>query len=249
MEYVASGAQAEIYKDGSKAIKIFKKNIEKNEVEHEVNLQKMALSYGLPVPEIYDVIEINGSYGIIMEYIDGQTLGKIILEDKNRLPEYFEKSIELQNEIHKIETNEFPHMKDRLKNQIFNTDKLSDDEKEYILNKLNNTFFDNKLCHGDFHVLNLIQTEKNIKIIDWICACSGHPYADIYRTYLLYKLFKEEFAKMYIDIYCNKYKINKLEIMEWELIMAGARLGEYIKDDNEVYILKRIIRNSMYCIQ
>jgi hypothetical protein len=70
MEYIASGAQADIYKDGSKAIKIFKNNIQKREIEYELKLQKMAFEYGLPVPEIFGIIEIDGKFGIEKEYID-----------------------------------------------------------------------------------------------------------------------------------------------------------------------------------
>ena len=245
MKIIASGAQANIYKEGSKIIKIFKKNIQKEEVEYEVNLQKMAFSYGLPVPKIYGIIEINDKLGIEMDFIDGITLGKAILADKSKTYVYLEKSIELQNEIHRIETDKFPLMKNRLKMQILHARKLSDMEKNKILIKLEQAKFDNKLCHGDFHVLNLIQTQQDIKIIDWICACSGHPYADVYRTYLLYKLVEEEFAKMYIEIYCKKYSIDKMEILDWELIIAGARIGEYIKSEIEENILKGIIRNCI----
>ena len=43
MDYIAKGAQAEVYKDGYKAIKLFKNNISKDEIEYEVNLQKKSL--------------------------------------------------------------------------------------------------------------------------------------------------------------------------------------------------------------
>ena len=245
MDYIASGAQADIYKDGLKAIKIFKENIRKEDIEYESNLQKMALNYGFSVPKVYDIIEINGRFGMEIKYIDGIPLGKIILEDNSKISEYLEKSIEVQNEIHKIETDKFPSMKNKLKNHILHTKKLSEMEREIIIKKLEKTVFDNKLCHGDFHVFNLIQTQECIKIIDWICASSGHPYADIYRTYLLYKLFKEKIANIYLEIYCQKYKLEKLEILEWELIVTGARLGEYVKDENEEKILMDIVKNNL----
>ena len=39
MEYIASGEQADIYKDGKKAIKLFKNYVQKENVEYEINLQ------------------------------------------------------------------------------------------------------------------------------------------------------------------------------------------------------------------
>jgi thiamine kinase-like enzyme len=90
------------------------------------------------------------------------------------------------------------------KNYILGTNKLTETDKEKILNKMGNKLYENKLCHGDFHVLNLIQTSNDIKIIDWVCASSGNPNADICRTFLLYKVYMEEMAEIYLETYCKK---------------------------------------------
>jgi len=245
MEYIASGAQADIYKDGSKAIKLFKNICQRENIEYEINLQKMAFDYGLPVPEIFDVVEINGKTGIVMEYINGISIGNLLLEDITKFEEYLVKSIEIQDSIHKIETNKFPLMKNIQKKQILGTNKFTETDKEKILIKLEDKKYDNKLCHGDFHVFNLIQTSNGIKIIDWVNASSGNPYADIYNTYLIYKLNKEEIAEVYLETYCKINKLDRLKILSWSTIIAGARLGEYVKDEKEEYLLKDIIKNSI----
>jgi uncharacterized protein (TIGR02172 family) len=244
MEYIGNGAQADVYKDGSKAIKLFKYNINKAEVEYEVNLQKTAFDFGLPVPKIYDIIEIDNKFGIVMEYIEGIPVGNIILEDMTKLEEYLVKSIEIQNNIHKIETKTIHPMKDKLKYFISKADLLSEEDKNNILLKLENKVFENKLCHGDFHVLNLMQTSNEIKIIDWICASSGNPEADIYRTYLLYKMSMGEFAEHYLNTYCEIINLEKTKILSWSTIVAAARLGEYVKDKNEERILLEIINKQ-----
>lgn len=245
MELVGSGAQADIYKDNDRAIKLFKYNISKEEVENEFNFQRMAFNYGLSVPQVFEIIEKDQKYGFEMEYIDGMTLGSIILKNIWNTKKYIIKSIEIQNQIHKIETDNFPNMKDKLRNYILCANELSDLEKQKLLNKLESMIFVNKLCHGDFHIFNLIQTTNNIKIIDWICASSGNPEADICRTYLLYKLSSKILANMYLSTYCKIMNVNKNSILEWEPIIAGARLGEYTKNDKEKNILKKIIRKSM----
>jgi len=242
MEYIASGAQADIYRDGLKAIKLFKNDVQKTAAEYEANLQKMAFDYGLPVPEILDIVEIDGKTGIVMEYIDGVPIGKIIMEDNTKFEEYLIKSIEIQDTIHKIETNKFPVLRDIHKNLISGSDKLTEPDKEKILTKLENALYENKLCHGDFHIFNLIQTSNDIKIIDWVNASSGSPDADIFRSYLLYKLYKDEIADIYLETYYIIKKIDKQKILSWEAIIAGARLGEYIKDEREEEILKEIIK-------
>ena len=187
MELIGSGAQADIYKDNSMAIKLFKYNIHKEEVENEFNLQRMAFEYGLPVPKVFDIIEIDDKSGIVMEFIDGTPLGKIILKNIFKAKKYLVKSIDIQDSIHKIETDSFPNMKDKLKYFILCAKELNNMEKEKIMLKLEDINFDNKLCHGDFHIFNLLQTSNEMKIIDWICASSGNIEADIYGTYLLYR--------------------------------------------------------------
>ena len=246
MEYIASGAQADIYRDGTNAIKLFKNIIQKEDIENEINLQRMAFDYGLPVPEVFDIIEIDNKYGIVMEYVEGITLGKILINDINKLDEYLTKSIEIQNSIHMIEVKNYPPMKDKLRNFIQNANKIDKNDKEKILTRLEYMKFENQLCHGDFHIFNLIQTSNDIKIIDWLCASSGNPQADIYRTYLLYKTYKESFvSEMYIETYCQMLKLDKTDIMSWSPIIAAARLGEYYKDEREENILKEIIKNNI----
>ena len=246
MEYIASGAQADIYRDGTNAIKLFKNTIQKEDIENEINLQKMAFDYGLPVPEVFDIIEIDNKYGIVMEYVDGITVGKILMNDINKLEDYLVKSIEIQNSIHKIEAKNYPAMKDKLKIFIQNANKIDKNSKEKILTRLENIQFEKQLCHGDFHIFNLIQTSNDIKIIDWVCASSGSPQADIYRTYLLYKTYKESFVSdMYIETYCQMLKLDESKIMSWSPIVTAARLGEYCKDEREENILKEIIKNNI----
>jgi len=245
MDYIAKGAQAEVYKDGYKAIKLFKNNISKDEIEYEVNLQKKAYEFGLPVPKIYGLIEIDNKIGIVMDYIEGIPVGNIVLEDMSRSEEYLIKTIEIQNNIHKIETKAIPHMKDKLKYFISKASIIPENVKDNILLKLESKTFEYKLCHGDFHVLNLIQASNDIKIIDWICASSGNPEADIYRTYLLYRIDLEEFAEHYLSTYCKIMNLDKDDILSWSSIIAGARLGEYVKNEKEKRILLDIVKNNI----
>jgi thiamine kinase-like enzyme len=136
-------------------------------------------------------------------------------------------------------------MKDKLKYFISKASIISENVKDNILLKLENKTFEYKLCHGDFHVLNLIQTSNDIKIIDWICASSGNPEADIYRTYLLYRSDLEEFAEHYLNTYCKIMNLDKDDILSWSSIIAGARLGEYVKNEKEKNILLDIVKNNI----
>lgn len=104
----------------------------------------------------------------------------------------------------------------------------------------------NRLCHGDFHVLNLLQTINDIKIIDWVCASSGSISADVCRTYLLYLLYRPEIAEIYMDIYCGKAGLSKQDVLEWLPVIAGARLNENVTATDVVLLLDLVNGKQPY---
>ena len=244
MEFVASGSQADIYKNDYMAIKLFKKQVPKSYVEYEMNLQKMAFELRLPVPEIYNIVEIEGKHGIVMEYINGVSVGELIFKNQENMQKYLIKSIEIQMQINNIITDKFPLMKDKLIRQIISTKELNDADKDKILKKLNNMLFESKLCHGDFHLFNLLETSKDIKVIDWVDSSSGSVEADICRTYLLYKIINEVLAEIYIENYCKISGVSKENIMNWLPYIAAARLSEG-RDDKENKMLKDIVNEIL----
>jgi uncharacterized protein (TIGR02172 family) len=245
VELIASGAQADVYRHNTTAIKLFKKNVNKQDIEQEIKLQKMAAELGLPVPKVYDTIELDGKCGIVMEYIDGISVGKIILNNTNEMQKYVVKSIEIQIDLHKIVTNNFPSMKKLLQRNINHTVLLNSIEKQNILEKIDTINFDTCLCHGDFHLMNLIKTSHTIIIIDWINSSSGNSNADVYRTYMLYNIYYEKLGELYIENYCKIAKVSKENILAWAPIIAGARLAEGVEDVREIAILKEIVKNGI----
>jgi RIO-like serine/threonine protein kinase len=243
MEYIASGLQADVYLENGKAIKLYKRS-SRMTVEYEFNLQKMAYESGLPVPKVYDIINIGNKYGIIMDYIIGKTVGDIMLSANAKIPEYMKISIEMQNKVNNICGKDFPPMKTRLENDIKNAIGINDTTKNNILNKLYGIEFRNNLCHGDFHVMNLIETNNGIKIIDWVDATCGIIEADIYKSYMLYKLSKPEIAELYLDMYCKIMNKEKNSILEWASVIACARLALATNDGNIVKSLIKIIEEN-----
>ncbi|MEG2290200.1 MAG: hypothetical protein RR891_09950 [Clostridium sp.] len=73
-EPIARGNAATIYLLDNKIIKFFNDRSPETEALYESRKQKLAYSYGLPVPKIFDVTTVNEKQAIIMEYIKGQTL-------------------------------------------------------------------------------------------------------------------------------------------------------------------------------
>lgn len=237
---IARGNTAKIYLLDNKIKKVFNDFLPNTESINEANKQKYAYSCGLPVPKIFDVTKINGKQAIIMEYVKGITLGDLYLENKERAEYYMNISVDMQLEIHSIVPDTIESMDDKLHRQINASPILNKRLKSYLLKELKSITFTNRLCHGDFHLFNLIKTENRMVVIDWVDSSSGDIRADVYRTYLLYSQFSSELAEMYMRIYCKKSGLLRSEILQWAPIVAGARLSETVSTENSERLMEII---------
>ncbi|MFP3361958.1 aminoglycoside phosphotransferase family protein, partial [Planococcus sp. SIMBA_143] len=64
-----------------------------------------------------------------MEKISGRTLGERLLENKNLAHYYMEMSVNIQQNIHRINADAFEPMNEKLTRQIGTADRLSQSQK------------------------------------------------------------------------------------------------------------------------
>ncbi|MDV2583220.1 phosphotransferase family protein [Alkalibacillus haloalkaliphilus] len=237
---IASGNTANIYLSADRVVKVFHEHLADVDPYYEVNKQKFAYACGLPVPKVLDVTKVDGKQAIIMEYLKGKTLGDLLNVNEKDVAYYMNVSIEVQQAIHQIEATEIETMTDKLKRQVKSAYLLSDQQKERLLEQLQSMPSDNKLCHGDFHLYNVMKNNDEMTIIDWVDASSGNPVADACRTYLLYSQASMDLAEMYLQLYCEKSGLNNEEVLDWLPIIAGARLEEKLPKSEEERLLKMV---------
>ncbi|MFA9559482.1 aminoglycoside phosphotransferase family protein [Evansella sp. AB-rgal1] len=245
---IAKGNTAKIYHSDNKIVKVFNGFLPDTESTNEANKQRYAYACGLPVPEVFGVTKINGEQAIIMEFIKGETLGDLVFKDKKQAEYYLNISVDMQLKIHSInpKPEAIEAMYDKLYRQIETMNKLDEKQKIELLKKLDSFTYENRLCHGDFHIFNLIKTDNNkVVVIDWVDASAGDIYADVYRTYLLYSQVSSELADMYLRLYCEKSGILKSEVFQWAPVIAGARLSESVSTENSERLMKII---NHYCL-
>ncbi|MGE7622789.1 aminoglycoside phosphotransferase family protein [Viridibacillus sp. NPDC096237] len=228
---IAIGNTAKIYLFENKIVKVFKDYLPDTESLYEANKQKYAYSCGIAVPKVLDVTKIDGKQAIIMEYIKGRTLGNLLSENMKQAEYYINVSIDIQRKIHTVTADSLEPMSVRLRRQIESAHNLDKKHKSDLIEKLNSMTFENRLCHGDYHLFNLIMSDNKVTIIDWVDASAGDILADIYRTYLLYSEFSTEIAEMYLRLYCEKCGFFKYDVFQWAPIIAGARLAENVSSE------------------
>ncbi|MCK1997929.1 aminoglycoside phosphotransferase family protein [Psychrobacillus psychrodurans] len=236
---IAIGNTAQIYLYENKIVKVFNDFLPDTESSYEANKQKFAHSCGLSVPKIFDVTTINGKQAIIMEFVKGKTIGNILSENMDQAEYYMNISIDIQRKIHMIGADSLEPMSLKLSRQIESAQQLDKRNKSALLQKMDTIIYKKRLCHGDFHMFNLIMSDNNlVTIIDWVDSSAGDIRADVYRTYLLYEQFSIELADMYLRLYCQKSGLSKDDIFQWAPIIAGARLSENVSSEKNERLIK-----------
>lgn len=244
---IATGNTAAIYLLENKVIKIFRDHLPASAPRYEANKQQLAYDSGLRVPKVLDVTMIEGKHALVMEYVKGKTLGQLVMEDREQAEYYMGLSVDIQREIHGRKIDSLEPMKEKLARQIQSVDSLDAEVKATLLGKLGSMTFESRLCHGDFHLYNLIQTDDGITTIDWVDASAGDIRADVYRSYLLYSQVSEVMAEMYVRLYCEKSRLGKEEIFAWAPIIAAARLAENVGSEDEgrlIAIAQAVLQND-----
>lgn len=229
-EPIAAGNTAKIYVDGGRLIKVFDGRYPEGAAEYEANKQRLAYDLGLPVPEVLEVTRIDGRQVLVMEYVEGPTLGALIEREPNRTEALLMQSIDVQRAVHGcVPRGALESMTEKLTRQIGQAKALSVNRRAQLLGRLNVLPTGDRLCHGDFHVYNLIKAKDRIVIIDWADASIGNPHADVYRTFLLYAQVSTELADGYLRLFCERSGDRREEIMAWAPVIAGARLSEHME--------------------
>lgn len=242
---IATGNTADVFLYNNKVIKLFKEYLPPTEATYEAKKQKFAYSCGLNVPRVFEVTKINGRQAIVMEYINGETLGQQIQNKMGSVEHYIDIFVNVQKEIHTVkihQDDEVESMAEKLNRQINSAPTLGEEQKIKLLSRLSSLQYEPKLCHGDLHPYNLLVSNELISIIDWVDASAGDPRADVCRTYLLISSYSHELAELYLRSYCNRANISKKAILEWMAIIAGARLNEHIPSEENERLMKIVAK-------
>ena len=245
MTKIGGGYTSDIFLYDGKIVKLLKGFMSDTEANSEADKQKLAHSYGVPVPDVYEVTKVDGRYAIVMEYVPGKTLGNMIFENQPKAYNYLSLSVDTQLNIQSKNAEGFETMIEVLQRKFQYRSALNDQQRAELLNRALAIQHEKRLCHGDCHVLNMIiNSENNIIVIDWVDASAGDIRADACRSYLLYLLHAPELADLYLRLYCEKSGISQEDIFIWKPIMAGAILSENSAINKAGYLLEMV---SQFC--
>lgn len=230
MELVATGRTADVFDVGpGRVVKLDRP--EWNGLSHyEAGIVRAAHDAGLPVPEVFETVVIEGRHGVVPERLDGPTLSDVIAAscDLEKLAAQF---VELYCRLHEVDLSGLPALVTRLRDELRRSGLSADlrAELDELLTELASGVND-QLCHFDLHPGNIIVTSSRWVVIDWLTAAAGPPAADFARSLLLRADSTEPGMASFLAYVRQDGKrrrsIDEHDLGSWTRVVAGARLAE-----------------------
>ena len=230
VELVAAGRTAEVFAVGNdRVLKLDR--LEWNGVSHfEADIVKTAHAAGLPVPEVYETVTIDGRHGIILERMHGPSLTELLAnsDDVDALARHF---VELHQRVQAGSLPGLPDLVARLDDEIKRSGLPAGLRDELgaglaVLASGEPT----RLCHFDLHPDNIIVTDHRWVVIDWLTAANGPAIADLARTLLLRANTTDPVMQTFVAAVrrqaCNRRAIDNTAVQSWTRVLAAARLAE-----------------------
>jgi aminoglycoside phosphotransferase (APT) family kinase protein len=241
-----SGAEAEIYEWGEgRVLRLLREDAaaRRGDTGPEVAAMRAASDAGVPVPGVYDVIEVDGRPGIVMDRVDGGSMGDAIVGRPWQVFKLTRRFAEIQAALHGLAAPAgMTSTHERAAGRIA---RLPDDEaalRRYGEGLLGELPAGEALLHGDFHPLNLLMAASGPVVIDWPNASAGPPEADVAMTSLLIEvgtppngmpfvlgligLFRKRvFIPRYLAYYAANRPLDRELVERWRIVCAIQRLA------------------------
>jgi len=230
---LATGNTAEIFEWGSRVMKLYKSPAAKRAAFHEAATSAAVEALGLPVPKVWEVHEVGGRWGVVFDRVTQKSFADQMLGNRDNISRHLECMVRLHIRIHSHQAIQFAGLKVRLAANIGASPLLDKPHKQELLDAIVDMPDGDRLCHGDFHPLNILGDAAGPTIIDWPDARRGDPAADVCRSYLLLKLHFAEIATAYLDAYCHFSNMSCDTVMRWLPYVAAAKLAEGVLGERD----------------
>lgn len=228
-QQIGEGKMAKVYDWQGYAYKCFASDHPDEWIEYELSIQKAVDKSGLPVIKYYETVF---DKCIKMDLIKGKSLADLMTKEKYKgglddLLMHFER-------VHGVKAIELPLLKPYLNRSIANA-KITEAQKQLAFTLLDEVPDGDVLCHLDLHPLNIMVTDQEQIIIDWVNAKIGNPIYDYARTYVILDEFAYRLSRAFLTRLKKIFRANKIDLIYAIYIMAIHRLTEH--DSNKVKVL------------
>ena len=229
---LAAGNVAEIFEYGSRVVKLYKSPDAKATAFREAAIHAAVEAMGLPVPRLWSVRRLEDRWGLVFDRVEHASFAEQMREQPARVAAYLEAMVRLQMRIHAQPAVHFAGLAARLAGNIAAAE-LEARRKRQLLEGLAELPDGERLCHGDFHPMNILGNIEQPVVIDWPDARRGDPAADVARSYLIMMLHAPQLATPYLDVYCQASGMVPQTVLDWMPYVAAARLAETVEGERD----------------
>ena len=181
-EKIGEGAFSEAYAWApGQAVKLFKAGVSHLLGRHEVRMIRAVHAAGVPVPEVFGEVTLDGRFGIVMQRLDGPTLwhlsrtGAVTFEQAGAIV------AALAMSIHKAPPPpEVLSMREYMESELrYDDGKVPKHIATDVLALIDRLSPGDGLCHCDLSPGNVIMTVEGPRLVDWTFAMRAPAAVDL----------------------------------------------------------------------
>lgn len=195
-EVIGEGYSGIVYRiNKDTIIKVFKNEHDITKVERELNLAKQAFVLGVPTAISFDIVMVDGQYGVRFEMLDSMSLRDIFRDQLIDYDVLLDKYVKLLKTINTTESmdDSLPDFKARMQNRLEVIKPCIGEEAYAKAKKLLDNVEDRKtFIHGDCHVKNIMLQGDELFLIDMDTLSRGNPIFELSALYCPYIAFEED---------------------------------------------------------
>ena len=260
---VGEGREAEIFSWGeAQVLRLLRDPSAGEWADRQAAAMSAASRSGAPVPAVAAQIRVQGRPGIVMERVDGPPLMTVLARSPWKLFSVARMQGALHARLHGVMAPPaLPELRGFLRERIERAEALPQSLAAFSLELLDTLPGGDRLCHGDFHVGNILVGPGGPVVIDWTLAARGDPDGDVGRSVMLIRLGEVPpgtpatirvgrrfgqglFLRAYERAYRGHRTVDEAAVGRWEIVNAAARFEERI--ESEYPALERLIESRMH---
>lgn len=226
-----------VYVDEGRIVKVFKAEKPASDVFNEaLNLARVTEA-GVRVPKVIEVSQVaDGAWALSTEYVPGVTMRSLMdAAEGDEYARLLEQFVDFQLEIQGTPAPELlKDQKTKISNMVGKVKEIDPSVRYDLQMRADRMAPGRSICHGDFNPSNVIVAEDGtLYACDWTHVTRGLPEADAAMTYILFKMYHEDNAEEYLDLFSKKADVPKQKVHYWVPVMAAAELSRNRKDSEE----------------
>lgn len=195
-QIVGEGYYSTVYRiNKDTIIKVFNRVNDPDQIERELKLAKQAFMLGIPTAISFDIVKVDDKLGVCFEMLDCKSLKEMVIENKDRIPEFLDKYAALLKQMNTTECFD-PNIPNKKAEYLRKVEKIKQflPEKSYLkAKKLIESVPERRtLIHGDCHFKNIMVQKDELLLIDMDTLSVGYPIFELGALYFAYRGFNED---------------------------------------------------------